>query len=140
MTSGLYFGAPIVLVLVVISALIAAGETALTRISHARAEALVSDGLPGSDALLRLLDSRESTLAPLLLLRIICHLAVASIVAVLVIDRTGTAWIALAEALDQDRVTDGDLILFVGFGAGMSAASAVVRWSPHATTNSGDTT
>jgi len=100
MTSGLYFGAPIVLVLVVISALIAAGETALTRISHARAEALVSDGLPGSDALLRLLDSRESTLAPLLLLRIICHLAVASIVAVLVIDRTGTAWIALAVALE----------------------------------------
>lgn len=100
MTSGLYFGAPIVLVLVLISALIAAGETALTRISHARAEALVSDGLPGSDALLRLLDSRESTLAPLLLLRIICHLAVASIVAVLVIDRTGTAWIALAVALE----------------------------------------
>jgi putative hemolysin len=100
MTSGLYFGAPIVLVLVVVSALIAAAETALTRISHGRAEALVSDGLPGSDALLRLLDSREATLAPLLLLRIICHLAVASIVAVLVIDRTGTAWIALAVALE----------------------------------------
>lgn len=63
----------------------------------------------------------------------------------IVLDRTGNTSsasvpLALAEALDQDRVTDGDLILFVGFGAGMSAASAVVRWSPHATTNSGDTT
>lgn len=63
----------------------------------------------------------------------------------IVLDRTGNTSsasvpLALAEALDQDRVTDGDLILFVGFGAGMSAASAVVRWSPHATTSSGDTT
>jgi len=40
--------------------------------------------------------------------------------------------LALAEALDQDRIADGDLILFVGFGAGMSAASAVIRWNPHA--------
>ena len=63
----------------------------------------------------------------------------------IVLDRTGNTSsasvpLALAEALDQDRVTDGDLILFVGFGAGMSAASAVVRWSPHATRSSGDAT
>ena len=38
---------------------------------------------------------------------------------------------ALAEALDDQRVDDGDLVLVVGFGAGMTAASAVVRW--HAT-------
>ena len=55
----------------------------------------------------------------------------------IVLDRTGNTSsasvpLALAEALDQDRVTDGDRILFVGFGAGMSAASAVIRWSPHA--------
>ena len=63
----------------------------------------------------------------------------------IVLDRTGNTSsasvpLALAEALDQDRVTDGDLILFVGFGAGMSAASAVVRWNPHATKFSGDAT
>jgi 3-oxoacyl-[acyl-carrier-protein] synthase-3 len=63
----------------------------------------------------------------------------------IVLDRTGNTSsasvpLALAEALDQDRVTDGDLILFVGFGAGMSSASAVVRWSPHATKHSGDAT
>ncbi len=56
----------------------------------------------------------------------------------IVLDRTGNTSaasvpLALAEALDEKRVTDGDLILFVGFGAGMSAASAVVRWSPNAT-------
>lgn len=37
--------------------------------------------------------------------------------------------LALAEALDQDRVRDGDLVLLVGFGAGMTWASAVLRWS-----------
>ena len=51
-----------------------------------------------------------------------------------VLDRTGNTSaasipIALADALDNGRATDGDLVLFVGFGAGMSAASAVVRWS-----------
>ncbi len=55
----------------------------------------------------------------------------------IVLDRTGNTSaasvpLALAEALDQSRVSDGDLILFVGFGAGMSAASAVVRWNPNA--------
>jgi 3-oxoacyl-[acyl-carrier-protein] synthase-3 len=54
----------------------------------------------------------------------------------IVLDRTGNTSsasvpLALAEALDDGRASDGDLILFVGFGAGMSAASAVVRW--HAT-------
>jgi 3-oxoacyl-[acyl-carrier-protein] synthase III len=55
--------------------------------------------------------------------------------AAIVLDRTGNTSsgsvpLALADALDAGRVVDGDLILFVGFGAGMSAASAVVRWSP----------
>jgi 3-oxoacyl-[acyl-carrier-protein] synthase-3 len=36
--------------------------------------------------------------------------------------------LALAEMLDQGRVKPGDNILLVGFGAGMTAASAVLRW------------
>jgi 3-oxoacyl-[acyl-carrier-protein] synthase III len=36
--------------------------------------------------------------------------------------------IALGDALDNGRVSDGDLVLLVGFGAGMTAASAVLRW------------
>ena len=50
-----------------------------------------------------------------------------------VIDRTGNTSsasipLALADALDNGRVNDGDLVLLVGFGGGMTAASAVLRW------------
>ncbi|HSL73149.1 MAG TPA: beta-ketoacyl-ACP synthase III [Ilumatobacteraceae bacterium] len=53
--------------------------------------------------------------------------------AALVLDRTGNTSaasvpLALADALDAGRVAHGDLVLFVGFGAGMTAASAVMRW------------
>lgn len=51
----------------------------------------------------------------------------------LVIERYGNTSaasvpLALADALERDRVHDGDIVLFVGFGAGMAWASAVVRW------------
>ena len=36
--------------------------------------------------------------------------------------------LALVDALDNGRVNAGDLVLLVGFGAGMTAASAVLRW------------
>jgi 3-oxoacyl-[acyl-carrier-protein] synthase III len=36
--------------------------------------------------------------------------------------------LALADALDHGRVQQGDLVLLVGFGAGMTAASAILRW------------
>ncbi|MFZ4721490.1 MAG: beta-ketoacyl-ACP synthase III [Ilumatobacteraceae bacterium] len=36
--------------------------------------------------------------------------------------------LALADALDNGRVRQGDLVLLVGFGAGMTAASAILRW------------
>jgi len=36
--------------------------------------------------------------------------------------------LALAAALDQGRIHEGDEVLFVGFGAGMAWASALVRW------------
>jgi 3-oxoacyl-[acyl-carrier-protein] synthase III len=53
--------------------------------------------------------------------------------AVMVLDRTGntssaTIPLALADALDTGRVKEGDLLLLVGFGGGMTAASAVLRW------------
>jgi 3-oxoacyl-[acyl-carrier-protein] synthase-3 len=34
----------------------------------------------------------------------------------------------MAEAADAGRLRDGDLLLMSGFGAGMSWASAVLRW------------
>ncbi len=36
--------------------------------------------------------------------------------------------LALGDALDAGRVSTGDLVLLVGFGAGMTAASAILRW------------
>ena len=36
--------------------------------------------------------------------------------------------LALADALDAGRAHDGDYVLLVGFGAGMTAASAILRW------------
>ncbi len=38
--------------------------------------------------------------------------------------------LALADAADAGRLQPGDLVLLVGFGAGMTAASALVRWAP----------
>jgi len=36
--------------------------------------------------------------------------------------------LALFDAADKGRLHDGDLVLLVGFGAGMTAASAVIEW------------
>jgi 3-oxoacyl-[acyl-carrier-protein] synthase-3 len=51
----------------------------------------------------------------------------------IVLDRTGNTSsasipLALADALDNGRVAPGDLVLLVGFGGGMTAASCVLRW------------
>jgi 3-oxoacyl-[acyl-carrier-protein] synthase-3 len=50
-----------------------------------------------------------------------------------VLERTGNTSsasipLALVDAIEHGRVHDGDLILLVGFGAGMTAASAILRW------------
>ena len=50
-----------------------------------------------------------------------------------VIERTGNTSsasipIALTDAANAGRLSDGDLVLFAGFGAGMTWASAVWRW------------
>jgi 3-oxoacyl-[acyl-carrier-protein] synthase-3 len=51
----------------------------------------------------------------------------------IVIERTGNTSsasipLALADALERGRVHNGDLLLLVGFGGGMTAASCVLRW------------
>ena len=63
--------------------------------------------------------------------------------AAVVLHRTGNTSsasvpLALADALDHGRVQDGDHILFVGFGAGMTAAAAIIRWSPELATAAGE--
>jgi 3-oxoacyl-[acyl-carrier-protein] synthase III len=54
--------------------------------------------------------------------------------AAVVLDRTGNTSsasipLALADALENGRVEEGDLLLLVGFGAGMTAASTIIRWA-----------
>ncbi|MFM9132302.1 MAG: 3-oxoacyl-[acyl-carrier-protein] synthase III C-terminal domain-containing protein, partial [Actinomycetota bacterium] len=36
--------------------------------------------------------------------------------------------LALFRAVEEGRVSRGDLVLLVGFGAGMTAASAIIEW------------
>ena len=38
--------------------------------------------------------------------------------------------IALCEAVDQGKIQDGNHIVLVGFGAGLTWASAVIHWEP----------
>ena len=52
-----------------------------------------------------------------------------------VLDHTGNTSsasipLALVDAIDNGRLSPGDLIMFVGFGAGMTWASAILRWDP----------
>ncbi|MGF1599946.1 MAG: beta-ketoacyl-ACP synthase III [Acidimicrobiales bacterium] len=52
----------------------------------------------------------------------------------MVLERTGNTSaasipLALADAAANGRIASGDLVLFVGFGAGMTWASALVRWA-----------
>jgi 3-oxoacyl-[acyl-carrier-protein] synthase-3 len=55
--------------------------------------------------------------------------------AAMVLERTGNTSaasipLAFVDALEKGRVEPGDLVLMVGFGAGMSSAAAVLRWDP----------
>jgi 3-oxoacyl-[acyl-carrier-protein] synthase-3 len=36
--------------------------------------------------------------------------------------------LAMAEAADDERIHDGDIVLLSGFGAGMTWGSALLRW------------
>jgi 3-oxoacyl-[acyl-carrier-protein] synthase-3 len=52
-----------------------------------------------------------------------------------VLDHTGNTSsasipIALVDAVEHNRLSPGDLIMFVGFGAGMTWASAILKWDP----------
>ncbi len=43
---------------------------------------------------------------------------------------SGSIPLALVAAVDDGRIQPGDLLLLTGFGAGMTWASAIVRWQP----------
>ena len=61
------------------------------------------------------------------------RLGVAARATIVNIDRYGNTSaasipLAMAEAADDGRLRDGDLVLMSGFGAGMTWGSAVLRW------------
>jgi CBS domain containing-hemolysin-like protein len=75
---------------VAFAAVLAVAETSLTHLTRARAARLAEDGGdPRAEDLTRLLEHRERVLNPILLVLLTCHLAAATIVAVLAADRWG---------------------------------------------------
>jgi putative hemolysin len=85
-----------VVVLLGTAAFLAAAETALTNIPRVRAIALVEEDERGAGPLLRLLEHRERTLNPVLLLVLVCHLVAATLVGVVAERSLGTLGLVLA--------------------------------------------
>jgi magnesium and cobalt exporter, CNNM family len=82
--------------LVAFAAVLAVAETSLTHLTRARAARLAEDGDPRAAELTRLLEHRERVLNPILLVLLACHLAAATIVAVLAADRWGPAGVIVS--------------------------------------------
>lgn len=95
MTSLLVLGA-VAAVLVAAAALLSIAETAVTRISIARAESLAGDDRPGAAVLAELLADRAAALRPLLLLRLGAEVAVVALAVTAAADRGGPGTVALA--------------------------------------------
>ncbi|HCH80098.1 MAG TPA: hypothetical protein DFK16_04980, partial [Acidimicrobiaceae bacterium] len=96
MSTGLLIGSIVAAVFVVIAAASAAAETAMTRISRARANGFDHEEHPGAAALVEVLGERETTLAPLLLSRVAAHVGAITIVVTLVADRRSTGGVVIA--------------------------------------------
>ncbi len=77
--------------LIAAAALLAAAETAITRVSSARAEALAEEGGKGAVILRDLIDRRKHVLHPILFVVLACQIGVATVVAGLVLNHWG-AW------------------------------------------------
>ncbi len=94
MSGSLVLAGGVVLLLTVIAAFVATGETALTVISRTRAERLASEKLPGAASLLVVLEDRQMNLAPLLFVRLACHVGTIAVVVTIVADRAASGWVA----------------------------------------------
>jgi CBS domain containing-hemolysin-like protein len=85
-----------VVVLLGAAIVMALAETSLTHITRAKASSMEEEGVRGASTLRRLLDHPERVLNPVLLLVLLCHLAIATVVAVVVENRFGAGWVAVA--------------------------------------------
>ncbi|MGH9247016.1 MAG: hemolysin family protein [Acidimicrobiales bacterium] len=100
MNAGEIVGAVAAVVLLAAAAVLAVAETALTHLGRGRAVALAEEGRRGAGVLVRLLEHRERVLNPILLVLLTCHLAIATIVAVVVERRFGLGGLAVAFVIE----------------------------------------
>jgi CBS domain containing-hemolysin-like protein len=92
--------------LLVVAGYLAMAETALTHLPRAKVLALVEEGRRGAHSLERLLEQRERSINPVLLLVLTCHLAIATLVGIEAESHFGPLGIALAAFVEL-------LVLFV---------------------------
>jgi len=97
-TTGLYTGVTLLVVLPIIAGLATAAAAAIGAVSPVRAEVMADDGLRGATKLVRLLERSESVMALLRLVRSACVVGYVSVMAVIVLDRAGINWLAAALA------------------------------------------
>ena len=89
-----------VVVLLGASALLALSETALVRMSRAKAKSLADDGRRGAKVLVRLTEDPQGFLNPVLLLVLICQLVVATLVGILAVQWFGAWGVAAATGFE----------------------------------------
>ena len=85
MSENEIIGVLALIILIAAAALLAAAETAITRVSTARAEALAEEGRKGALVLRDLIDRRKHVLHPILFVVLACQIGAATVVAALVL-------------------------------------------------------
>jgi putative hemolysin len=90
----------LVLFLVFFSGVLAAAETALTRVTKIRASSLLEDGRRGARAVVKIVDTPEKFISPLLLLVLFSHLTMSTIVGLLVEPIFGAWGVVVAIVLE----------------------------------------
>ncbi len=89
-----------VVFLVVFSGLLAAAETALTRVTKIRASSLFEDGRRGSKAVVKIVETPERYISPLLLIVLFSHLTMSTIVGLLIEPVFGAWGVVVAIGLE----------------------------------------
>jgi putative hemolysin len=89
-----------VAVLLGVATVLAAAETALTRVSRARAEALAEESRRGADALVALVSRPEQHVTPVVFLLLVCQIVQATLVGVLADRLFGLVGLVVAITVD----------------------------------------
>ena len=100
-----------VVILIFLAGFFAMAETALTRTSRIRATTLEEEGKRGSAALKKLVDHPERFLNPLLLLLLFSHLAISTLLTIVVEHQFGAIGVAIALFLEL-------VVIFIASEAG----------------------